>query len=52
VTRAASTVRAGLKEPAKTKAMSNEVFSYNVAKWDGGKSMGKKAVDKLTAAGK
>ena len=52
MTRAASTVRAGLKEPAKSKAMSQEVFSYNAAKWEGGKSLGKNAIDKLTAAGK
>ena len=51
VTRAASTVRASLKEPAKTKAMANETFSYNAAPWSAGKSQGKTNVSELGKAG-
>lgn len=35
VTRASSTVRAGLKEPAKSKAMAQEHFAYNSSKVSG-----------------
>lgn len=30
-------MRKALKEPAKTKAMANETFSYNSSIWEGGK---------------
>jgi hypothetical protein len=51
VTRAASTVRASLKDPAKTKAMANETFSYNAAAWKDGASLGKTKVTELGKAG-
>ena len=51
VTRAATTMRASLKEPAKTKAMANESFSYNAGIWKEGKSQGKTPVSDLGAAG-
>eukprot|EP00592_Proboscia_alata_P002088 CAMPEP_0194376114 /NCGR_PEP_ID=MMETSP0174-20130528/24607_1 /TAXON_ID=216777 /ORGANISM="Proboscia alata, Strain PI-D3" /LENGTH=64 /DNA_ID=CAMNT_0039156675 /DNA_START=71 /DNA_END=265 /DNA_ORIENTATION=- len=37
VSRASSTVRAALKEPAKSKAAKNEVFSFNSSIWEAGK---------------
>jgi len=52
VTRAASTLRNGLKEPAKSQAMKNETFSYNAAIWEAGKPGVKKAVETLSAAGR
>lgn len=52
VTRASSTMRAALKEPAKTKAMGNETFSYNAAKWDAGAPIAKVPISNLSAAGK
>lgn len=45
-------MRAALKEPAKTKAMGNETFSYNAAKWEAGVSTAKVPVTNLSAAGK
>eukprot|EP00979_Chaetoceros_neogracilis_P008279 scaffold1837_cov242-Chaetoceros_neogracile.AAC.6 len=51
VTRAATAVRNGLKEPAKTKALQHETFSYNAASWEAGKIGPKKQVNKLTNAG-
>jgi len=51
VTRAASTVRASLKEPAKSKAMELESLSYNAAVWSNAESQGKNAVDTLGKAG-
>eukprot|EP00560_Eucampia_antarctica_P008849 CAMPEP_0197823728 /NCGR_PEP_ID=MMETSP1437-20131217/1049_1 /TAXON_ID=49252 ORGANISM="Eucampia antarctica, Strain CCMP1452" /NCGR_SAMPLE_ID=MMETSP1437 /ASSEMBLY_ACC=CAM_ASM_001096 /LENGTH=70 /DNA_ID=CAMNT_0043423037 /DNA_START=88 /DNA_END=300 /DNA_ORIENTATION=- len=51
VTKASSTVRAALKEPAKSKAMAQETFSYNKAAWDSGKQGEKKLVDVLSKAG-
>lgn len=52
VTRAATAVRNGLKEPAKTKAMQHEAFSYNAAAWESGKSGKKKLIQTLSEAGK
>lgn len=52
VTRAATAVRQGLKEPAKTKAMQHESFSYNAAAWEAGKSGKKALVQTLSDAGK
>ena len=52
VTRAATAVRTGLKEPAKTKAMQHEAFSYNAAAWESGKSGKKTLVQTLSDAGK
>eukprot|EP00562_Extubocellulus_spinifer_P009038 CAMPEP_0178495362 /NCGR_PEP_ID=MMETSP0696-20121128/13503_1 /TAXON_ID=265572 /ORGANISM="Extubocellulus spinifer, Strain CCMP396" /LENGTH=70 /DNA_ID=CAMNT_0020123493 /DNA_START=26 /DNA_END=238 /DNA_ORIENTATION=+ len=51
VTRASSTVRAALKEPAKSKAMAQETFSYNSSKWVDGVQGDKVAVDTLGKAG-
>jgi hypothetical protein len=51
VTRAATALRNGLKEPAKTQAMKNEAFTYNAAKWESGKAGTKKAVQVLSEAG-
>ena len=51
VTRASSTVRAALKEPAKSKAMAQESFAYNASKWSGGAQGDKVAVDALGKAG-
>lgn len=42
VNRASSAMRKALKEPAKTKAMANETFSYNSAIWEAGE-MGSKS---------
>ncbi|MCP4746881.1 MAG: hypothetical protein GY874_12200, partial [Desulfobacteraceae bacterium] len=36
VTKASSTVRAALKEPAKSKALAQETFSYNKSVWSNG----------------
>jgi hypothetical protein len=36
VSKSASTIRAGMKEPAKRKAMAQETFAYNRAVWKGG----------------
>lgn len=52
VTRAATSVRAGLKEPAKTKAMQQEAFMYNKSVWTAGEQGEKTAVDVLANAGK
>ena len=51
VTRASSTVRAGLKEPAKSKAMAQESFKFNTSKWSAGEQGEKVAVDALGKAG-
>ncbi|GFH44793.1 hypothetical protein CTEN210_01267 [Chaetoceros tenuissimus] len=51
VTRAATALRNGLKEPAKSQALKNETFSYNAAAWEAGQSTGKKPVTKLAEAG-
>eukprot|EP00561_Arcocellulus_cornucervis_P013594 CAMPEP_0185802208 /NCGR_PEP_ID=MMETSP1322-20130828/1878_1 /TAXON_ID=265543 /ORGANISM="Minutocellus polymorphus, Strain RCC2270" /LENGTH=70 /DNA_ID=CAMNT_0028497961 /DNA_START=62 /DNA_END=274 /DNA_ORIENTATION=+ len=51
VTRASSTVRAGLKEPARSKAMAQESFTYNTSKWSAGDQGEKVAVDALGKAG-
>ena len=45
-------MRAGLKEPAKTKAMAQEAFSYNASVWEAGVQGEKAAVDALSKAGK
>ena len=52
VTRAASAMRAGLKEPAKSQAMKNEVFSYNAAVWENGVGGKKSLVQDLSKAGR
>eukprot|EP00569_Conticribra_weissflogii_P000688 CAMPEP_0171356832 /NCGR_PEP_ID=MMETSP0878-20121228/45929_1 /TAXON_ID=67004 /ORGANISM="Thalassiosira weissflogii, Strain CCMP1336" /LENGTH=70 /DNA_ID=CAMNT_0011862859 /DNA_START=737 /DNA_END=949 /DNA_ORIENTATION=+ len=52
VTKASSTVRAALKEPAKSKAMAQEVFSYNRSQWVDGQQGAKTMVDGLKAVGK
>ena len=52
VTKASSAVRAALKEPAKTKAMAQETFSYNRATWSEGTMGAKTLVDGLKAVGK
>eukprot|EP00978_Attheya_sp_CCMP212_P008073 scaffold18803_cov53-Attheya_sp.AAC.3 len=52
VTKATSTVRMALKEPAKSKAMQQEIFEYNAASWVAGKQGTKTAVTKLALAGK
>ena len=52
VTKASSTVRAALKEPAKSKAMAQEAFGYNRSHWTGGEQGGKTMVDALKSVGK
>eukprot|EP00956_Cyclotella_meneghiniana_P010205 scaffold14075_cov72-Cyclotella_meneghiniana.AAC.3 len=52
VTKASSTVRAALKEPAKSKALAQETFSYNRATWTNGEMEKKNLVDSLAAVGK
>ena len=52
VTKAASTVRAALKEPAKTKAMAQEQFGYNSSMWSAGTQGSKTYVNSLGQAGK
>lgn len=37
VSKATSTVRGALKEPAKRKALQNEVFTYKQSSWTAGK---------------
>lgn len=51
VTRAATALRQGLKEPAKSKALQQEVFAYNANAWTAGKTGTKKAVKNLAEAG-
>jgi hypothetical protein len=46
VTKAASTVRAALKEPAKSKAIAQESFSFNKSTWTDGKQGAKTAMVK------
>eukprot|EP00542_Grammatophora_oceanica_P015279 CAMPEP_0194045888 /NCGR_PEP_ID=MMETSP0009_2-20130614/18713_1 /TAXON_ID=210454 /ORGANISM="Grammatophora oceanica, Strain CCMP 410" /LENGTH=65 /DNA_ID=CAMNT_0038690925 /DNA_START=52 /DNA_END=249 /DNA_ORIENTATION=+ len=36
VAKASSTIRAGLKEPAKRKAMEQEKYFFNSSTWEGG----------------
>eukprot|EP00585_Thalassiosira_rotula_P005993 CAMPEP_0196134832 /NCGR_PEP_ID=MMETSP0910-20130528/3648_1 /TAXON_ID=49265 /ORGANISM="Thalassiosira rotula, Strain GSO102" /LENGTH=70 /DNA_ID=CAMNT_0041394863 /DNA_START=52 /DNA_END=264 /DNA_ORIENTATION=+ len=52
VTKASSTVRAALKEPAKSKAMTQEAFSYNRSTWTGGEQGAKTLVNNLKSVGK
>eukprot|EP00567_Pseudictyota_dubia_P013101 CAMPEP_0197435720 /NCGR_PEP_ID=MMETSP1175-20131217/3269_1 /TAXON_ID=1003142 /ORGANISM="Triceratium dubium, Strain CCMP147" /LENGTH=70 /DNA_ID=CAMNT_0042964825 /DNA_START=44 /DNA_END=256 /DNA_ORIENTATION=- len=52
VTRAASAVRAGLKEPAKTQAMAQEKFAYNQSAWSEGVQGKKVTIETLANAGK
>jgi len=52
VTKASSTLRAALKEPAKSKAMAQETFSYNRSVWSNGEQGAKKLTDSLAAVGK
>ena len=51
VTRAASALRNGLKEPAKSQALKNETFSYNATTWSNGAPGTKTAVETLSKAG-
>lgn len=39
-------MRGALKEPAKRKALQQEEFSYNVAKWEAGKMGPKELISK------
>eukprot|EP00568_Trieres_chinensis_P012684 CAMPEP_0183304672 /NCGR_PEP_ID=MMETSP0160_2-20130417/9684_1 /TAXON_ID=2839 ORGANISM="Odontella Sinensis, Strain Grunow 1884" /NCGR_SAMPLE_ID=MMETSP0160_2 /ASSEMBLY_ACC=CAM_ASM_000250 /LENGTH=70 /DNA_ID=CAMNT_0025467767 /DNA_START=93 /DNA_END=305 /DNA_ORIENTATION=- len=52
VTRAASAMRAGLKEPAKSKAMQQEKFAYNQSVWEAGEQGKKALIETLSKAGK
>ncbi|KAL7530770.1 hypothetical protein ACHAWF_003510, partial [Thalassiosira exigua] len=52
VTKASSTVRAALKEPAKSKAMAQEAFAYNRSHWTGGTQGEKTMVEALKQVGK
>jgi len=52
VTKATSCLRAALKEPAKSKAMVQETFSYNKSVWSNGEQGAKKLTDSLAAVGK
>ncbi|KAL7525576.1 hypothetical protein ACHAXR_002560 [Thalassiosira sp. AJA248-18] len=52
VTKAASTVRAALKEPAKSKALSQEAFSYNRSHWANGEQGKKSLINGLKSVGK
>ena len=52
VTRASSTLRAALKEPARSKAMAQEKFGYNASKWSDGMIGEKAKIDALGKAGK
>ena len=52
VSKASSTLRAALKEPAKSKAMAQETFSYNKAIWSEGTMGTKTLVDGLKSVGK
>eukprot|EP00574_Skeletonema_japonicum_P007037 CAMPEP_0201725626 /NCGR_PEP_ID=MMETSP0593-20130828/8974_1 /ASSEMBLY_ACC=CAM_ASM_000672 /TAXON_ID=267983 /ORGANISM="Skeletonema japonicum, Strain CCMP2506" /LENGTH=70 /DNA_ID=CAMNT_0048217047 /DNA_START=23 /DNA_END=235 /DNA_ORIENTATION=- len=52
VTKASSTVRAALKEPAKSKALAQETFSYNKSIWSNGEQGAKQLTDTLAAVGK
>ena len=52
VTRAATSVRGALKEPAKRKAMAQESFTYNASAWEAGKQGRKTQIVSLSAAGK
>lgn len=45
-------MRAGLKEPAKSQAMKNEVFSYSAAVWENGAAGKKTIVKELSQAGR
>eukprot|EP00571_Detonula_confervacea_P007210 CAMPEP_0172329334 /NCGR_PEP_ID=MMETSP1058-20130122/60827_1 /TAXON_ID=83371 /ORGANISM="Detonula confervacea, Strain CCMP 353" /LENGTH=70 /DNA_ID=CAMNT_0013046505 /DNA_START=65 /DNA_END=277 /DNA_ORIENTATION=+ len=52
VSKASSTVRAALKEPAKSKALTQEAFAYNRAQWTTGVQGEKTLVDALKSVGK
>lgn len=52
MTRASSTLRAALKEPARSKAMAQEKFGYNASKWSDGMIGEKAKIDALGKAGK
>jgi hypothetical protein len=52
VTKASSTVRAALKEPAKSKAMAQEGFVFNRSHWTNGKQGEKSLIDGLKKVGK
>ena len=51
VTRATSTLRSALKEPARTKAKANTEFAYNKSFFEAGVQSAKKRVTDLGAAG-
>jgi hypothetical protein len=52
VNRAASSVRSALKEPAKSKLMAQNEFSYKSATWTAGEMSAKTEVTTLSQAGK
>jgi hypothetical protein len=52
VTKASSTVRAALKEPAKSKALAQEGFVFNRSHWTNGKQGEKSLIDGLNKVGK
>lgn len=52
VTKASSCLRAALKEPAKSKALAQESFSYNKSIWANGEQGVKTLTDSLAAVGK
>ncbi|KAL3782916.1 hypothetical protein HJC23_004895 [Cyclotella cryptica] len=52
VTKASSTLRMALKEPAKSKAVAQETFAYNRAHWTDGNMGTKTLVDGLKSVGK
>ena len=51
VSRAATSVRGALKEPAKRKAMAQENFSYNASAWEAGVQGKKTQIQSLAEAG-
>ena len=49
--RAAGSLRAGLKEPLKSKLGAQSTFSYKVSTWEGGEQGPKVEIDTLDKAG-
>ena len=52
VSKASSTLRAALREPARSKAAAQETFGYNRSQWADGKQGAKTLVDSLGSVGK
>lgn len=52
INKAAGTMRSVLKEPAKTRAMAQEAYSYNASVWEAGKMGPKVPVGNIQQAGK